>query len=501
MAIPARTDALDVIVELLAELDSEPGGSGGPEFYDRLCAALCSVANMQRAGLLLYDEARQLVVPVGSHGIEAALLRDIYGTLEETPIAQVALSEDRVVEVTDDLERWVPERYAHFAGIETLTCTPVSAGGRWLGVIFADRGGGRFELTEAERHAMWTLGKTAALAASVRIATSQQGRARLLQARIDLAREIHERVVQRLFGVSLVLGSEHGAQRGGAPALRRRDAGARSRTCATRSAARWRRPSLDTGATLREELARLGRHYKDLPLELDWEDGRGGARGARAAGPVGAGRGAAQRRQARRADAACACAWAAATAPSCSRCATTAPRPAAARAAPGMGLRLAAVEALERGALVEFGPEGAGVARAAGRAGARTTGGVSPERNLRVLVVDDHDVVHWGFRLLLTEQPWVERCLTASSEEEALELARRYEPHVALVDLFLGEESGAELCEAIRRESPDHARAADLRRRLDLAPGGQGGRGVGLRLQGLVGRTTWRWPCAWSARA
>ena len=79
---------------------------------------------------------------------------------------------------------------------------------------------------------------------------------------------------------------------------------------------------------------------------------------------------------------------------------------------------------------------------------------MSPERNLRVLVVDDHDVVHWGFRLLLTEQPWVERCLTASSQEEALALTRRYEPHVALVDLFLGEESGAELCEAIRRESP-----------------------------------------------
>ena len=63
---------------------------------------------------------------------------------------------------------------------------------------------------------------------------------------------------------------------------------------------------------------------------------------------------------------------------------------------------------------------------------------MSPDRNLRVLVVDDHDVVHWGFRLLLTEQPWVERCLTASSVEEALEMARRYEPHVALVDLFLG---------------------------------------------------------------
>jgi DNA-binding NarL/FixJ family response regulator len=79
---------------------------------------------------------------------------------------------------------------------------------------------------------------------------------------------------------------------------------------------------------------------------------------------------------------------------------------------------------------------------------------VNEGRRLRVLVVDDHDVVHWGFRLLLTEQPWVERCLSARRAAEALDLARRYEPHVALIDLFVGEESGAELCEVIRRESP-----------------------------------------------
>lgn len=75
-------------------------------------------------------------------------------------------------------------------------------------------------------------------------------------------------------------------------------------------------------------------------------------------------------------------------------------------------------------------------------------------RKLRVLVVDDHDVVHWGFRLLLTEQPWVERCLTARDPEQARELARRYEPHVALVDLFLGGRSGAELCASLVAESP-----------------------------------------------
>ena len=75
-------------------------------------------------------------------------------------------------------------------------------------------------------------------------------------------------------------------------------------------------------------------------------------------------------------------------------------------------------------------------------------------RTMRVLVVDDHDVVQWGFRLLLTQQPWVERCLTARTGEEALELTRRYGPHVALVDLFLAGESGADVCAAIRHESP-----------------------------------------------
>jgi DNA-binding NarL/FixJ family response regulator len=77
------------------------------------------------------------------------------------------------------------------------------------------------------------------------------------------------------------------------------------------------------------------------------------------------------------------------------------------------------------------------------------------QRRLRVLVVDDHDVVHWGFRLMLTEQPWVERCLSARTGEEALALALRFEPHVALVDLFIGEESGAEICERIRTKLPE----------------------------------------------
>ena len=83
----------------------------------------------------------------------------------------------------------------------------------------------------------------------------------------------------------------------------------------------------------------------------------------------------------------------------------------------------------------------------------RLAGG-GAERRLRVLVVDDHEVVHWGLRLMLGEQPWVERCLSARNADEALALTRRYTPHVALVDLFVGQESGAEICERLRAQSP-----------------------------------------------
>ena len=78
---------------------------------------------------------------------------------------------------------------------------------------------------------------------------------------------------------------------------------------------------------------------------------------------------------------------------------------------------------------------------------------VEPKR-LRVLVVDDHDVVHWGFRLMLGQMQWVERCLSARTGSEAVAVCRRYEPHVALVDLFLGGESGPEICERLRAEAP-----------------------------------------------
>ena len=46
-----------------------------------------------------------------------------------------------------------------------------------------------------------------------------------------------------------------------------------------------------------------------------------------------------------------------------------------------------------------------------------------------------------------------ERTLSARSGAEAYELAARYKPDVALVDVFIGEESGPEICQRLRERS------------------------------------------------
>ena len=180
------------------------------EFYDRVCEAICTSTTMQRAALLLYDHAYRAVRPAGVFGADRALIDQIEGTLEETPMAQRALVEDRVTLASENLDREIPPRYAQFAGITTITCTPIKAGGGWLGVIFADRGGGRFELADDERQVLMTMGRVAALAASVERGTSQREQARRLSERMALTREIHQHVIQRLFGVALALGVDGG---------------------------------------------------------------------------------------------------------------------------------------------------------------------------------------------------------------------------------------------------------------------------------------------------
>ena len=78
--------------------------------------------------------------------------------------------------------------------------------------------------------------------------------------------------------------------------------------------------------------------------------------------------------------------------------------------------------------------------------------GIHPR--LRVLVADEQEIIHWGFRSLLTSQDWVERYLAAQTAEEAIELVRGHEPHVAMIDVMVGDDSGATICQRIREVCP-----------------------------------------------
>src|SRR4029077_12447133 len=264
-----RSEALDVVVQLLFELDEKRELD---DFYDRICEAVCLQTSMERAILFLYDAERRLVLPAGRHRVYPDMIAPGSGSLEETPIAQRALAEDRVVE-TSDLASDVPARYKNLPVITKLTCTAVDVGGRWLGVIFADRDGEPFDLTDDERSTMRALGRTAALASHVREVTRQLERSHRLSERIDLAREVHERVTQRLFGVSLALGSDRPlADDDRARCVTEIEAALGELRDAVIGSAGSSLMELQEGG-LRAELERLGRQYKMLPLVVDWREG------------------------------------------------------------------------------------------------------------------------------------------------------------------------------------------------------------------------------------
>ncbi|HZU59395.1 MAG TPA: GAF domain-containing protein [Solirubrobacteraceae bacterium] len=347
------TEALGLFVELLSE--GEQATPSSSEFYDHLCEATCRLAHLRRAVIFLWDDARREVRAVGSREVPLEVFSRTRVNTENVPIARMALAEDRVVDVQEDFEKHIPPALVRALRPRNLVCTPMSAGGRWFGVLVAEREHSR-PLGQAERQTLWTLGKVAALAASARIATSQQERARRLTERIDLAREIHERVIQRLFAVGMVLGAE-----GELLESDRRRCLEEVREAVREVRAAVQRPLSPSpppaGGTLAETLARLTDEHPDLGLRVQWEPGtRVPARFDGLAQTVlaEAVRNARKHASPTGIDVALAQDGAALVLQVVNDGVTPAPPRS------GMGLRLAALEALHHGALVDFGPEPSG---------------------------------------------------------------------------------------------------------------------------------------------
>lgn len=261
---PGPIEALDAFAEVLADAEA---GVSRDAFYGRLCYVICTLAAMDRAVIFRYDEGLRRVRVAGTHNLDISLFEDDEVSVESAPIAREALQNDTVVEVPSPKPEDLPERYRPLLTGGSLVCVPLAAAGRWIGVVLCDRSSGA-PLSQREQHLLWTLGKTAALAAVARIATFEGERARELQQRIDIAREVHDGVVQRLFGVSLALDSagdfpEEARQRA---ASEIQLALADLKSVVQQPLGRTSRP---TGTTLAEEVERLARSHGDLKIEVD----------------------------------------------------------------------------------------------------------------------------------------------------------------------------------------------------------------------------------------
>ena len=202
-------EALELFVQVLSH--TEPSAAPGDGFYDRLCEAVCHLARMRRAVIFRYDTARRRVRAAGAHGLDLEQFAGAHVTVESLPITARSLRDDIVVEATGDLRDQVPPEYRDlFPEPVRLVCAPMAAAGRSIGVILADRLLSDPPLDDSEHDLLWTLGKAAALASVARIVATQAEKASQLEQRIDLAREVHEGVIQRLFGVSMALDGDDG---------------------------------------------------------------------------------------------------------------------------------------------------------------------------------------------------------------------------------------------------------------------------------------------------
>jgi two-component system response regulator NreC len=76
---------------------------------------------------------------------------------------------------------------------------------------------------------------------------------------------------------------------------------------------------------------------------------------------------------------------------------------------------------------------------------------------IRLLLVDDHQVVRSGLRMLLASESDVEIVGEAGTAHEALEAVRQLKPTVVLMDIGLPDLSGIDATREIKRTSPDVA--------------------------------------------
>ena len=77
------------------------------------------------------------------------------------------------------------------------------------------------------------------------------------------------------------------------------------------------------------------------------------------------------------------------------------------------------------------------------------------KEKVRVLLVDDHEVVRLGLMTLLEDLPWVDVVAEAGTAAEALSAVAREQPDVVVMDIRMPGESGIDACREITSRWPE----------------------------------------------
>jgi DNA-binding NarL/FixJ family response regulator len=78
----------------------------------------------------------------------------------------------------------------------------------------------------------------------------------------------------------------------------------------------------------------------------------------------------------------------------------------------------------------------------------------TPASQHRLLVVDDHEVVRQGLVAMLERRPGFQVVAEAGTVADAIEMARKHQPDLVVMDVRLPDGSGIEACREIRAELP-----------------------------------------------
>ncbi|MHC4456823.1 MAG: response regulator [Planctomycetota bacterium] len=75
--------------------------------------------------------------------------------------------------------------------------------------------------------------------------------------------------------------------------------------------------------------------------------------------------------------------------------------------------------------------------------------------SIKILLVDDHEIVRYGLRCLIEEQSDMEVVGEAENGRHAINLARQLKPDIVIMDISMPDMNGFEATRQIRREIPN----------------------------------------------